>query len=240
MITYHSKAGRRASEENTDQGAHHGADTESAVIIPPLFSLSAAAVFSAGDGGVVVVALYPERPRTYFELSPPPAKGQASTVLCSGMRLLGITLAELGPSDSERRLLFWAPLSRIPFVSLGALQRAGKRGDARTPGRGRERLRLQAPSEVSRVATLQDARDVLRPAYLSRRKKKGRKGSEAVAGGSGQVRSDSCTRKPVAGKPQKGRNRTREESAAASGACAITAKCPYPRATSTDAAVTEI
>ena len=71
-------------------------------------------------------------------------------------------------------------------------------------------------------------------------KKKGRKGSEAVAGGSGQVRSDSCTRKPVAGKPQKGRKRTREESAAASGACAITAKCPYPRATSTEAAVTEI
>jgi hypothetical protein len=133
-------AGRRASEENTDQGAYHGADTESAVIIPPLFSLSAAAVFSAGDGGVVVVALYPERPRTYFELSPPPAKGQASIVLCSGMRLLGITLAELGPSVSERRLLFWSPLSRIPFVSLGALQRAGKRGNARTPGRGRDRL----------------------------------------------------------------------------------------------------
>jgi hypothetical protein len=122
-------AGRRASEENTDQGAHHGADTRGDhSTIPPLFSLSAAAVFSAGDGGVVVVALYPERPRTYFELSPPPAKGQASIVLCSGMRLLGITLAELGPSDSERRLLFWSPLSRIPIVSLGALQHAGKRG----------------------------------------------------------------------------------------------------------------
>ncbi len=248
-LSFKAASGRvtaEAAEEDADSSL---GDTTPSLIIPGGFALSDEAAFGeVEDGGVVVVGLYPGRPRPVLRLvrvtgrtevqdtctspsiaTPHDADGRTTVPLCSGMRLLDMALSDLGAAPEDRTVPFWTPLSRTPYVSLAALQRDGSRGNtARQPGGGRERHRVGATADTSRVATVADARDIFRPTDLTRRRKKGRGMDEDAQGreGRGAKRSRSTKgqgassgRKRVAGKPRKGRKQTRQEADSAVAAC---------------------